>query len=289
MSQDIVPFSLVSVPDYIKNAGQSELTKSLLSGNTRIKRISIRGKRFRLVVGGEEIATRQDNFLDVIIVNVAKDYNRQYYAGVYDSKAEATAPTCWSADSRKPHHSVERPLHHNCQDCPMNVKGSGSGNTKACRIKRRLAVTLATDIDGGVYMLELAATSVFGTGDKDHMPFDQYANIVGSQGFSVDRVVTRVTFDDDADQPKLTFGAVGFPAEHTLGRLEALGASAEAKAAVTLTVYQADRTAKEAAPVADTPPPVARAAPNRESVKPKPELTAMLSKFSNLKDSVDDE
>lgn len=288
MSQDIVPFSLDSVPDYIKNAGQSELTKSLLSGNTRTKRISIRGKRFRLVVGGEEIATRQDNFLEVVIVNVAKDYNRQYYAGVYDSKAEATAPTCWSADSRKPHHSVETPVHHNCQDCPMNVKGSGSGNTKACRIKRRLAVSLSGDIDGGVYMLELPATSVFGTGDKAHMPFDQYANIVGSQGFSVDRVVTRLSFDDSADQPKLVFAAVGFPAEHLLGKLEALGASAEAKAAVTLTVYQADKGGKEP-PVVDTPPPVAKAAPKREAIQPKPELTAMLSKFSSLKDSVDDE
>jgi hypothetical protein len=285
MTNEVVPFSLDTVPEYIKNAGQSELTKSLMAGGSKTKRISIRGKRFRLVVGGEEIATRKETHIDVVVVNVAKDYNRQYYEGVYDPKAEAVPPTCWSADSRKPHPSVEAPMHTDCQNCPMNVKGSGTGTTKACRIKRRIAVALAGDFDGGVYMLELPGTSVFGTGQRDTMPFDQYVNVVGTQGFSVDHLVTRISFDDIADQPKLVFSAVGFPSEQEMHKLEVLAASAESKAAVTLTVYQADRGATAAA----IPPPVAKGVERKETVAPKPELNAVLSKFAGRKPVVDDE
>jgi hypothetical protein len=287
MSNDIVPFSLDSVPDYIRQEGQTELTKSLLkSGNS--KRISVRGKKFRLVVGGEEIATRAEPHLDVVIVAVAKDYNRQYYANEYDPKAEAEPPTCWSPDGRKPHASVEAPLHANCNDCPKNVKGSGARNTKACRTKRRIAVALAGDVGGGVYMFELPGTSVFGTGDSTHMPFDQYANLVGSQGFSVDRVVTRARFDDEADQPKVCFSAIGFPAMLDIPKIKELSASPEAKNAITMTVYQADKEAKEAAlpePIAE---PTARPSAKKETVSPKKDLEGVLSKFVNSSNTDDE-
>lgn len=243
MSNNImVPFSN-TVPDYIREEGQSELTKSLMSrmGGTS-KRISIRGKVFRLVVGGEEIAKRQDS-LDVIVVHVAKDVSRTYYANSYDPKAEAVPPTCWSADSKTPHPSVENPIHTDCNNCPMNVKGSGSGQNRACRFKRRLAVVLADDINAGVHMLELPATSLFGKGDVGHMPYEQYFKYVSTQGHSIDRLVTRMSFDEDSDQPKLFFAPIGFVTRDVIPKLVEYSASPEAKMAVTLTVYQSDQKA----------------------------------------------
>lgn len=42
------------IPAYLKRAGMDDLTKSL-AGNTGLKRISIRGGVFRMMVNGEEI------------------------------------------------------------------------------------------------------------------------------------------------------------------------------------------------------------------------------------------
>lgn len=265
-----------SVPDYIRESGQSDLTKDLMQkmGGTN-KRISIRGKMFRLVVGGEEVAKRPES-LDVVVVNIAKDVSRTYYAGAYDPKAEAAPPTCWSADSKVPHPSVENPQHKNCRDCPMNIEGSGQGTTRACRFKRRIAVVLAEDLDAGVHMLELPATSLFGKGKDDKtMPFEQYFRYVASQNHSIDRLVTRMRFDDDADTPKLYFSAVAFPTREMMPKLIEYGQSEEAKMAVIMTVYQVDK--KESSEPSE---PVVRSA-KKETPSPKPDVSEALSKFAN--------
>ena len=58
MAYDLIPISdLSNVPDYVRGDGPSELTKSLMrSGGSNIKRISIRGRVFRCVINGEEVA-----------------------------------------------------------------------------------------------------------------------------------------------------------------------------------------------------------------------------------------
>ena len=280
---DLILSNMSLIPAHIRDAGQSELTKNLLDkmGGVSVKRISIRGKMFRLVVGGEEVAKRAD-LLDVVVVNIAKDVSRTYYAGVYDPKAEATAPTCWSSDSKVPHPAVPSPQHSNCADCPMNISGSGQGTTRACRFKRRIAVVLAEDLDAGVHMLELPATSLFGRGKDDRtMPFEQYFKYVASQNHSIDRLVTRLRFDDDADTPKLYFSAISFPTVEMMPKLAEYGQSAEAKAAVILTVYQVDK--KESAE------PVVRAASRKDVPTPKVDVSDALRKFAQKGAEVDDE
>jgi len=295
---DMIPFNASRVPDYIREAGQSELTKDLMQkmGGTN-KRISIRGKVFRLVVNGEEVAKKKDG-LDVVIVNVAKDVSRTYYAGTYDPTADAAPPTCWSADSKNPHPSVENPQHSNCADCPMNIAGSGQGTTRACRFKRRIAVVLADDLGSGVHMLELPATSLFGKGDIAHMPYEQYFKYVASQGHSIDRLVTRISFDDDADTPKLFFTPIGFPSRESLPELVELGQSTEAKMAVTLTVYQSDKGQKALPSLKDAiksnggevdedEEPTVKPAKPKASVPAKPEVGDILAKLANKKRSVE--
>ena len=288
---NMIPFSTNLVPDYIREEGQSELTKGLMQKMGGVsKRISIRGKVFRLVVNGEEVAKKKDE-LDVIVVNVAKDVSRTYYVGTYDPTAEAAPPTCWSADSKVPHPSVENPQHKNCNDCPMNIAGSGQGNTRACRFKQRIAVVLADDIDSGVHMLEIPATSLFGKGDISHMPYQQYFKYVASQGHSIDRLVTRISFDDDADTPKLFFAPIGFPSREALPKLIEHGQSTEAKMAVTMTVYQADKGQKALPSLKDAikanggeveeSEPEVKPAKKKETLADKPDVNAVLAKFAN--------
>jgi hypothetical protein len=283
---DMIPFS-AGVPAHIREAGQSELTKGLMQSVRSGRRISIRGKMFRLVVSGEEIAKRPDS-IDVVIVNVAKDISRVYYAGSYDPKAEASAPTCWSTDSKVPHPSVENPQSRNCNDCPMNVKGSGQGQSRACRFKRRIAVVLADSIDSGVHMLELPATSLFGTGDLTHMPYEQYFKYVSGLNHSIDRVVTRISFDEDSDAPKMFFAPIGFPSAEMMPKLAEYGASLEAKSAVTMTVYQADRPRLGAPAEAVESAPVVKPSRKEATAAPvKKDLNSVLSKFAGTSKSAD--
>jgi hypothetical protein len=281
MSTELVQFSLTNVPDYLRQE-QSELTKSLMENmGTNLKRISIRGRKFRCVVGGEEVARIDKDYMDVVIVQVAKDPARQYYPGVYDPKAEATPPECWSADSRMPHPSVESPQSKSCSECPQNIAGSGQGNSKACRLSKRIAVVLMDDLNSGVYMLQMPATSVFGKGDAAHMPYDQYFKFISSQNQSIDRIVTRIRFDDDSDAPKLYFSAVAYPPKEALSLLVDYGKSQEAKMAVTMSVVKkSDRAPQIAAPAE----PTVRAAKSEKAPTAKPNMADAISKFRQTDD-----
>jgi len=63
----------------------------------------------------------------------------------------------------------------------MNVKGSGQGESKACRFSQRLAVVFANDIGGDVMQLQLAATSIFGKEEGDKRPLQAYARYLAAQ------------------------------------------------------------------------------------------------------------
>lgn len=281
MSNEIVTFSLTSVPDYLREE-QSELTKSLMENmGSSLKRISIRGRKFRCVVGGEEVARIDKDYMDVIIVNVAKDPARQYYPGAYDPKAEATPPVCWSADSRVPHPSVDDPQAKSCAECPQNIAGSGQGASKACRLSKRIAVVLLDDLNSGVYMLQMPATSVFGKGDAAHMPYDQYFKFISSQNQSIDRIVTRIRFDDDSDAPKLYFSAVAYPPKEALSLLVEYGKSQEAKMAVTMSVPKKLDGPKQIAAPAE---PTVRAAKAEKAPTAKASMVEAISKFARPTD-----
>ena len=292
MSYEIIPFQANKIPEHIRNAGQSELTKRLKKGSS-LKRISIRNGVFRCIVGGEEVAKNKDGYMDIVIVNVSEDTNRTYYKSSYDPNAEAaTAPDCFSPNGITPDASLEAPMAKSCAECPMNIKGSGSNSTtKACRYFRRIAVALATDVDSGVYQLVLPAKSFLGKGDAAHMPFNQYLQYVISQNFSIENLITRMSIDDDADQPTLIFQAVGYPSPGMVKKIAELSASPEAAMAIQMNPIQTDggknpgATGKPSPEVEEDdekliPPPKVSAKPEPKSEAPKPDLNSILSKFS---------
>jgi hypothetical protein len=84
----------------------------------------------------------KEDHLNVVVVNAAA-ISRTYYEGTYDPN-NTSAPTCWSTDTRAPAADVpaEQKKASRCTDCPMNVKGSGQGDSRACRYNQRLAITL---------------------------------------------------------------------------------------------------------------------------------------------------
>jgi hypothetical protein len=235
------------LPDYLKDVQLDDVTRALV-GNGGSKRISLRGGKFRMVVNGEEILTSNSDSLNVVIVNAAKDVSRTYYAGAYNPKADATPPDCWSNDGVTPDASVEEAQHHNCAECPQNVKGSGAGGGRACRHFRRIAVALADDVGGDVYQLQLASKSIFGKGDLNHMPFEQYAKYVGSQGYNLNSLNTELRFDPDSDTAKLFFKPLKFLSKDQWEISVKQGHSPAAKKAIEFVISKKDDLPKLKAP-----------------------------------------
>lgn len=269
---DITLFQSNNLPDYLKEVELDDLTKSL-AGNTSTKRISIRGGVFRLMVSGEEVAKNENRAMNIVIVNGGRQIARQFYAGKYVA-GESAAPDCWSNDGDKPDASIENPQHSTCEGCPQNIKGSGQGDSRACRFQQRLAVLLADDIKGDVYQLSLAATSIFGRGDVDKMPFQQYAKYVGSQGKNINTLVTEMRLDSDSATPKLTFKPVRFLSREEWEVARDKGDSPAAKAAITQTPAVVDGAKKRTAPAKESVSDIEVAEPTKRTSKKNAEPTA---------------
>ncbi len=208
MSTEIQTFK-GNLPAHLQNVKLDDFTKSFASSGGSVKRISLRGRVFRLVDGGKEIAKNTDPHLDVIIVNGSTTVQKTFHASTY-SADETSIPDCWSSDGERPDAEVENPQASNCKDCPNAIKGSAGGTKTKCRFSQRIAVVLANNPAGDVYQLVVPSLSLFGAGDMEHMPFLQYARYVGSSGFNLNMLITRLTFDTDSDVPKLFFSNVEF-------------------------------------------------------------------------------
>lgn len=256
---NIVEFNpAAKVPAFAKK--ESPLTKALAGSGGGGKRISIKGGVFRLIAEGKEVAAIPDRHLDVVIVNAAPSVSRTYYSGTY-VEGQSSAPLCWSPDGVKPDPEVKTPQSSACATCPQNAKGSGQGDSRACKFSQRLAVVLANDVGGDVLQLQAPATSVFGKEEgSNNRPLQAYARWLAAQSVNPGAVVTRMSFDIKATQPKLFFAATRWLTDDEFAVCEKQGQTEEAKRAVTLTVYQQDEVA--APLVLDGKPPAkAKAAP----------------------------
>lgn len=240
---NITTFNPSQLPAFARKGEMSAIAKALTgggNGGTSIKRISTKGGVFRLIAGGKEVAAIDDRHLDVVIVNAAPKVSRTFYAGQF-VEGQASAPDCWSADGDTPDPSGKAVQSKSCANCPQNIKGSGQGETRACRFSQRLAVVLANDLDGDVMQLTLAATSIFGKDEgDDRRPLQAYARYLAAQNIGPEMVVTRLKFDTKAAVPKLFFKPVRWLDDVEFATTAEKGQSEDAKRAVTMTVSQAD-------------------------------------------------
>ncbi len=230
----------------------SDLFKSLQDMNKTLaggpggagKRISLKGGKFRMFVDGEQVSVSKDDSMNIVVVNAAA-VSRTYYEGSYDSN-NPTAPTCWSTDTRTPSADVpaEQRKASRCADCPMNIKGSGQGDSRACRFNQRLAITLEGKPDE-VYQLQLPATSIFGEAKNGNMPMQAYAKLLNAHDTPIIAVLTQMYFDENAETPKLFFKPVRPLDEAELHAAVAAKDSEDAIKAITLTVAQTDGVQKK--------------------------------------------
>jgi len=221
-----------------------ETNKRLMGSGGGMPRISIRGGRFRLIEGGEQVSVSKSDTMNIMVIE-AGNISRTYYEGTYDSE-NPTPPKCWSLDTQKPAPEVlaKNRMASRCADCPMNVKGSGQGNSRACRFSQRLAVMLEGDTDK-VYQMSLPATSLFGEAQGKNMPLQAYVKFLHARSAPIQAVMTQMQFDEDSETPKLFFSPARALEEEEVQALIAKRGTDEVEQAITLTVSQADGVQKE--------------------------------------------
>jgi hypothetical protein len=244
------------LPAYLKAAGD-DATNALAGGEGSLgsRRISIKGGVFREYIGGKEYRVSEERSMNVVIIKAAPKVSRIFYAGSY-SEGEAVSPTCWSSDSQRPDEKVkaENKQSATCLNCPQNIKGSGQGESRACRYQQRLAVVIDGEIDKEeVYQLVLPPTSVFGDGEKGKLPLQAYARHLKNHGTPITGVVTEMRFDTASPTPKLVFKPVRPVTEDEFLKIQDLKESKEAIQAITLTVAQTDGVKDKPAPALAKP------------------------------------
>lgn len=169
--------------------------------------ISYRGGKWRIRYRGEETILKEDN-LEIVLVKAAKAVSKLYYEGGYNPSIERRKPDCWSSNSVNPDKEVPKPVSKACASCPNNVIGShtvGTKRMKACTDNRRLAVVPMGDIPnelygGGPMMLRVPAGSLSG--------LKGYGDKLNAFKYVYFGVGTRISFDQEAEYPKLVFGAI---------------------------------------------------------------------------------
>jgi hypothetical protein len=238
----------------------SDLFKSLMDMNKKMqggtgvagRRISIRGGKFRMIVDGEQVAVKKDDTMNAVIVDAA-EISRTYYEGSFDPE-NPSAPTCWSTDTRSPSPDVpeDQRKASRCADCPMNIKGSGQGDSRACRFSQRLAVVLEGELDK-VYQLQIPATSLFGEAKGNDMGLQAYIKFLSAHNTPAIAVMTELRFDEDSTAPKLYFRPVRGLDEAELNQAIEARDSDDAKKAITLTVSQTDNVQDKPKPESKEP------------------------------------
>ena len=279
-----------NLPAHLQNVKLDDFTKAFANSGGSVKRITLRGRVFRLIDGGKEIAKNTDPSMDVVIVNGSRTVQKSYYAAEYNPD-ETSVPDCWSSDGERPDADAADPQHSHCKECPQAIKGSAGVGRAACRYSMRLAVVLSKNIGGDIYQLILPQKSLFGQGDVDHMPFLQYAKYVAQSGYNLNMLSTRLTFDTDSDFPKLVFNRSEFLDQDNYNT-----AVAQGETQIAINAGKLNFTKKSDAPAlpklvappgsaaAEIAPPTKRAEkPKDEAPKQKLGLSAMMDEWGDDK------
>ena len=283
------------LPAYLQTASD-DATNALAGGESLgSRRISIKGNVFREYIGGKEYRVSEERSMNVVIIKAAPKVSRVFYAGTY-VEGEAVTPTCWSSDSQRPDEKVKDKQSATCLNCPQNIKGSGQGDSRACRYQQRLAVVVDGEVDKEeVYQLVLPPTSVFGDGEKGKLPLQAYARHLKNHGTPITGVVTEMRFDTASPTPKLIFKPVRPVTEEEFETIQRLKDSPEAVNAITMTVAQTDGVKEKkpalAAPKAEAAPvekveaeeveEPKKAAPKKAAVSAEPKLEDLVGEWDD--------
>lgn len=168
--------------------------------------MSIRGAKWRIVIGGEEhpiyIPDTKDlaPSIKVVILRANANVSKTFYAGAYVEGTDAK-PDCYSNDGVTPAADAADPQCATCAACPQNVWGSkvspNGSKIKACADVRRVAILPADDLDHSPILLRIPAASL--------SDLAAFGKALKQRKIPYSAIVTRLSFDPDASYPKILF------------------------------------------------------------------------------------
>jgi hypothetical protein len=199
----------IAIPEHLKkymsNTGASSDADTMAAASISVPRLSMRGRKFRLIEGGEEIRKPADEiFVSILAVEpgaglMAKTYYEKGYVS-----GDSSPPDCSSANGVTPDPWIGEPVSQRCNGCPMNVFGSAKsrsgGKAKACKDSKRMWVAEPDKLEGTVYALGIPVTSL--------KPMAEYGAMLKSNGIPTAAVITKLSFKD-TEFPELIFDFVG--------------------------------------------------------------------------------
>ena len=239
----------LAVPDYLKNQTPAEASSdvdSLASASLSIPRISLKGKKFRVILDGEEVKKPSPE-LEVVILAVEPGpglFIKTYYEGQYNPN-DTSPPACASSNGVTPDAWVTNPKNDRCSTCQMNVFGSATAVTsgkkaKACKDSKRIWVTLPDDIDGTVFALGVPVTSLKNVSN--------YAKELQKHNYPMTAIVTMMSIDDEADFPVVQFNVSRFLDEEGYNKATARNAAKDWDIAKASTAPMLENRGEAAAP-----------------------------------------
>jgi hypothetical protein len=263
-----------------------------VAGRANSRKISTEGRKFTLLVNGNEVASSPINGeMDIVFVKMAHTPSRTLYDSTYTPGKKAKI-ICWASDARTPDADVKDKKAPACNQCPHSIKGAA----QQCKLTWRTAV-VTPNKPKELIQLILSPKSCFGDEVNGGRPFQTYIRFLAASGINNNAAVTKMYFDPAATYQKLLFAPSAPVPLELIPALNELANTEEANNYVKLSVYQEkeeqDMLAEpvvpnvapaQAAPTqaaqADVTEPVLRESTVQQPQAPKADVSSIINKWS---------
>jgi len=202
MSNALVVIGGFQIPAYVK---QYEARNEDFGSAGALPKISVKTDKsgFLLTKGGETMLLPVP--LPVVILGVSprgKAFSRSFYLKGY-TPGSTDPPDCSSDGGTFPDGGDSRQS-TGCAVCPHSQWGSGPGDGQACSQHKVIFVVPAINIDGAMFQMRVAPTSLKYLG--------AYGNELTAHGINKSVVITNIGYRDEPtkDYPILSFSVGGF-------------------------------------------------------------------------------
>ena len=265
-----------------------------VAGRANNRKISTEGRKFTMLVNGNEVASSPVNGeMDIVFVKMAHTPCRTLYDSTYTPGRKAKI-ICWASDARTPDADVKNKQAPACNQCPHSIKGAA----QQCKLTWRTAV-VTPNKPKELIQLILSPKSCFGDEVNGGRPFQTYIRYLAASGINNNAAVTKMYFDPAATYQKLLFAPSAPVPMELIPVLNELATSEEAQNYVKLSIYQekeeedmlADPVVPNVAPAQPAPvqaapqadvvsEPVLRETTIQQPQAPKADVSSIINKWS---------
>ncbi len=283
---ELIPFDFDGgLPAHLRGVDVKQINSDLTAHASGFPVISIKGKVFAVVRDGDRqvLPNPKDpdsaaTSIEVVLLKANRNVSKVFYMNGYDPAAsEGQKPDCYSSDGVTPEADSSNKQAPKCAVCKHNEWGSKINDKgvatkgKSCNDTVRMAIAPNGQLNDP-HLLRVPAGSIRNLGE--------YGRMLEKRGCSYNAVITKVSFDNEAESPKLMFKAIGFLSADDYGMVKE---TIEGTAVASILDSAPVATAAEAG-IKEQPAEVEAKAADKAVEKPvKPKPTKVVEKPVEVK------